>query len=202
MTGSAGTTGSAGSAGSAGTSGSAGSTGSAGTTGSAGSAGSAGAGGRGGTGAGAGGVTGAAGRGGTSGVAGSSGNAGTTGNAGRGGATGSAGQGGSGGKGGTGGGQSCAELQSAYNKAMQQAKVCNLTLTVVQCTHLVSSQLLCCPTYVNDRTEVDQIYAQWQAAACPPNLVCPAIVCPNPTGAACVPISAGDRCMDVTSAAN
>jgi len=65
--------------------------------------------------------------------------------------------------------------------ALQQAKKCNLALTVVQCTELVSSALICCPTYVNDRTELDKIYAQWQAAGCPPSLVCPAIVCANPT---------------------
>jgi hypothetical protein len=162
------------------------------TGGSGGSAGSTGSGGQTGGSTGTGGNN--AGRGGNTGTGGQTGGStGSGGNAGRGGA---GGQGGKAGQGGA-GGQSCSELQSAYSKALTEAKMCNAALSRQQCTHLVSSLLTCCPTYVDDTTEIDKIYAQWQAAGCIPTIACPAIVCAVPSRANCVPMNSGDWCTDV-----
>ena len=171
-----------------------GGSGSAGTTGSGGNAGRGGNAGSGGQTGGSTGTGGNAGRGGNTGSGGQTGGStGSGGNAGRGGA---GGQGGKAGQGGT-GGQSCSELQTAYSKALTQAKMCNAALDRQQCLHLVSSLLTCCPTYVDDTTEIDKIYAQWQAAGCIPTIGCPAVVCSVPTRGNCVPMNSGDRCTDV-----
>jgi hypothetical protein len=122
------------------------------------------------------------------------GGAGTTGAGGKGG---QAGGGGQGGKGGTGGSAlTCAELQTAYAKAMVDARKCIAALAVLQCTQQVTSALACgCPTFVNDKTELDKIKAQWDAAACGAAILCPAIACPAPGMATCVPMNSGDVCV-------
>jgi hypothetical protein len=60
----------------------------------------------------------------------------------------------------------------------------------------VNTPLVCCPTFVDNTTELDKIYAQFQAAGCTPAIACPAIVCVAPTRGACVSIDSGDWCMD------
>jgi hypothetical protein len=151
------------------------------------------AGGRGGSGAtagntGGGGQAGAAGQGGESG-----GHAG--GRAGHGGAGGGGGKAGQGGAGGN--GPSCTEIQTAYAKAISNARMCSLASSATQCTHLVPGALSCgCPVWVNDTTELDRIKAQWDAAGCTPGIVCPALACLSAgTHAVCVPIDSGDVCM-------
>jgi hypothetical protein len=186
-TGNAGTTGTGG-GGSTGSGGSAG-TGASGNAGRGGTTGGGGNGGRGGTTGGGGaaaGSTGSAGNTGSAGKGGTTGGGGDTGKAGTGGSGGQAGKGGQGGtgkggQGGTGGsGLTCAELQTAYAKALIDARMCQANLTVVQCTQLVPVLPCGCQTYVNDRTELDKLKAQWDAAGCQATILCPAIACPAP----------------------
>jgi hypothetical protein len=77
--------------------------------------------------------------------------------------------------------------------------MCSSILTVVQCTQLVSSKLACgCPTWVNDKTELDRIRSEWLQTACALNVICPAIACPpTPARGQCVINNSGDWCVDV-----
>jgi len=75
--------------------------------------------------------------------------------------------------------------------------MCQANLTVVQCTQLVPVLPCGCQTYVNDRTELDKIKAQWDAAGCQATILCPAIACPAPGKGACVSMNSGDVCTSV-----
>jgi len=86
---------------------------------------------------------------------------------------------------------------------MLQAEMCNATLTVVQCTELATSMLACgCPIYVNNKTELDRIKAQWDAMGCAAAIICPAIACPpQPARGGCVAIGRGDVCISLPTPA-
>jgi len=111
------------------------------------------------------------------------------------GSAGSAGSGGASGAGGSNGqdaGDICATLTAMYNDAYQRAVACNPALNSLQCTAMASPSLPCpgCVVKVHDKTELDQIRAQYEAAQCPP-LPCPAIACINPGNSDCVPVDGG-----------
>jgi hypothetical protein len=174
--------------------------------------------GRGGTGGGAAGNTGVAGQGGSQGGSsgqggkggqagsqgGSSGQGGKGGQAGsQGGSSGQGGKGGqAGGQGGAGGGD-CPAWETNYAKALMQARACNLSSLVPQCTQMVSSKLACgCPTYVNDKTQLDMIRSDWLQSGCSANVICPPIACLVPPPAGCVPMNSGDFCSSVVASTN
>ncbi len=86
----------------------------------------------------------------------------------------------------------CASLPMMYAAAYQRAQNCDPTLSTQQCAQLVPSAVPCgaCESYVNDRTELDQILAQYQAANCG-RFACPAIACILPSPAVCLPVEGG-----------
>ena len=111
------------------------------------------------------------------------------------GAAGSTGGGGALGSGGTSGqdsGDLCASLTAMYSDAYQRAVACNPAVNSLQCTQVASPSLPCpgCMLKVHDKTELDQIRAQYDAAHCPP-VACPAIACINPGNSDCVPVDGG-----------
>lgn len=108
------------------------------------------------------------------------------------GATGSGGASGSGGSGGQDGGDICAALTAMYSDAYQRAVACNPAVNSLQCTAMASTSVVCrgCLVKVHDKTELDQITAQYDAAHCPP-VPCPAIACINPGNSDCVPVDGG-----------
>jgi hypothetical protein len=111
-----------------------------------------------------------------------------------GGAAGSA-TGGSGGTKPDGGVKSCAQLASEYAAALEAAKACNPVLSVLQCTKPVGDELPCpCPTFVNPANtkaaaELDDLQAAWNQQNCGNAVICPAVLCPAPTGGVCQPQS-------------
>jgi hypothetical protein len=199
-----------GGAGAGGAAGQVGNPGTAGQGGAGGTAGAPGHGGKGGsghagTGGGEAGGGGAAGKGG-SGAAGAagSGHGGTGGQAGGAAGGGAAGKGGSGtagsggGTGGAGGDTTCSDLETAYTKALKNAKTCDATKTG-QCQDLVGSSLACagCQTHVNDTTKLTELQKQWTAAGCDtPIRVCPALACVAPDTGVCSSGTNGDSCTD------
>jgi len=122
-----------------------------------------------------------------------------------GGGTGGGGTGGGGtGGGATDGGTSCQQLASDYLTALAAAKACNPILAVLQCTKVVEDELPCpCSTYVNPgNTEalakLDALKAQWAAQNCQFGVICPAVLCKEPTGAVCQGSAQGSgSCKDV-----
>jgi hypothetical protein len=108
------------------------------------------------------------------------------------GSTGSGGASGSGGSSGPDSGDLCAALTATYNDAYQRAIACNPAVNSLQCTQMASQSLPCpgCVFKVHDKTELDQIRAQYDAAHCPP-VACPAIACINPGNSDCVPVDGG-----------
>jgi hypothetical protein len=100
------------------------------------------------------------------------------------------------------GGDNCAALERRYGQAMLlRARMCNASLTVVQCAQEVSSKLACgCPTFVNDKTELEMIRSEWLQSSCSLNIICPAIACPEPPKVVCLPIDSGDFCTNSTAA--
>jgi len=111
---------------------------------------------------------------------------------GAGGSTGSGGASGTGGSSGPDSGDLCTSLMATYADAYQRAVACNPALNSLQCTQLASPSLPCpsCVLKVHDKTELDQIRAQYDGAHCPP-IPCPAIACINPGTADCVPVDGG-----------
>ena len=111
--------------------------------------------------------------------------------------TGGAGTGGSGtggsGTGGSGGSGSvtCSDLAKSYATALAAAKTCNPFLSVLQCTKSVSDELPCpCPTFVNpsnasEMTQLTDLQTAWLKNKCNVGVMCPAVACPQPSGATC-----------------
>lgn len=100
---------------------------------------------------------------------------------GTGGQSGSGGQGGTGGSPGDGGLSTCADLQNAYEDALNAERTCTVGSST-DCQQLVSSSLSpCftnCKTYVNDATTLNAIELKWEQAGCGNVAVaCPAIAC-------------------------
>jgi hypothetical protein len=63
------------------------------------------------------------------------------------------------------------------------------------CAHLVTASLRCgCQTWVNDKTELDRIHAQWTAAGCVA-VPCPIFCEATGTKAACLHNDSGDWCV-------
>lgn len=119
---------------------------------------------------------------------------------GQGGTSGQNGRGGSGGSGkGTGGtgGESCAQIETAYATALQQAKSCSLGASN-QCQQTAPSSLACgCDTFVNDRSMLDTLQSRWNQANCQNGALCPAIACIMPKSASCRATDAGGpACAD------
>jgi hypothetical protein len=85
-----------------------------------------------------------------------------------------------------------------------QARMCNaLSGAGTQCAQMVSSKLACgCPTYVNDKTQLDMIRADWLQSGCATNVICPAIACLVPQKASCVPMDSGDLCVSPIATTN
>jgi PPE-repeat protein len=106
--------------------------------------------------------------------------------------TGGSGTGGSG-SGGTGGSGSvtCSDLAKSYATALAAAKTCNPFLSVLQCTKSVSDELPCpCPTFVNpsnssEMTQLTDLQTAWLKNKCNVGVICPAVACPQPSGATC-----------------
>ena len=92
------------------------------------------------------------------------------------------------------GGESCADLESDYAKALTDAENCTADAQD-QCQQLIDTSLSCpgCKTYVNDTTEPDAIAAAWNAANCgaTPH-PCPAIACLAPGTKTCDPLVSGN----------
>ena len=120
---------------------------------------------------------------------------------GTGGQTGSGGNGsGTGGtNGGTGGGSgaSCAQLESDYSTELAKAKICSPNASN-QCQEMALDKLACgCPTYVNDKSALDQLQSRWSQAGCQNTTVCPGIACVAPRAGVCRATDAGgSTCSD------
>jgi len=65
------------------------------------------------------------------------------------------------------------------------------------CPYVVQSALSCgCPIRAGNKTELDRIKAQWDAAGCTPGISCPGAPCTAPPASAvCVPNDSGDWCV-------
>ena len=99
--------------------------------------------------------------------------------------------------------QPCAGLDRSYQAAVQEAKVCCAQCKSIQCTLKVKTELACpCQTYVDLSNSgpletMDSLEQQWNALQCGPQ-PCPAIACPDPRGATCMPTSGGSGvCQDL-----
>ncbi len=129
--------------------------------------------------------TGAGGSGASSGASGAGGgSAGSGGTAGSGGGSGgTAGGAGSGGFGGV-AGAGCTELVTKYAAALKEAKKCDSSIDVPQCTSKTSSSLLCgCPTFYNpaNKAAVNELATlSKQATSMGCQVPCPEIACFDP----------------------
>ena len=121
------------------------------------------------------------------------------------GGTGGGSGGASGGSGGTGGGPglTCKQLESNYAASLKKAKSCSPILPVVQCTSKVDDELACpCPTFINPgntaaAAELAKLKAEWKTQNCSAGVVCPLVLCAQPSGATCVGGSATNgSCVD------
>jgi hypothetical protein len=187
--GQAGTSASGAAGASAGTSGSAGATaGAGGVAGAAGLAGTSGT-------AGAGGHAGASGAAGASGTAGATGHAGAMGSAG---STGAAGTGAGGGTAADGGVEDCTTLMADFTAAMKEAKVCDPTSRVAQCTFTTPNALQCssCDTHVDSTTKLDAIQGKWTKQGCGKGVLCPGLTCATAGKGVCTGNDAGSTCTD------
>lgn len=115
-----------------------------------------------------------------------------------------AGGSGTGGNNGTGGGtgDSCAQLESQYSVELAKAKTCSPNASN-QCQEMASTALACgCPTYVNDKSALDQLQSRWDQAGCQnSSTVCPALACVSPRGATCRASDGGSpSCVDTVVA--
>ncbi len=144
---------------------------------------------------------GSAGSGGSSAAGGSAGSGGGTAGGGSGGTSGGAGSGGFGGVAGAG----CTELVTKYAAALKEAKKCDSSIDVPQCTDKTSDSLLCgCPTFYNPAnkaavSELATLSKQATSMGC--QVPCPEIACFEPQGATCVATGAGTpgECKDKTN---
>jgi hypothetical protein len=100
----------------------------------------------------------------------------------------------------------CADLESAYAKALDAAKLCaNGPDPVQPCSELVPNELACpCETFVNPgNTEavktLHDLQDQWTKQDCGKNIACPEIACPVPASAICSSSGGkGSHCVDVS----
>ena len=118
--------------------------------------------------------------------------------------TGGNGSGTGGTNGGSGGstGASCAQLESQYSVELAKAKSCSPNASN-QCQEMAPDKLACgCPTYVNDKSALDQLQSRWSQAGCQNTTVCPAIACVAPRAGLCRATDAGGAaCSDSLVAA-
>jgi hypothetical protein len=108
-----------------------------------------------------------------------------------------------GGTGGFAGNPTCAQLEQQYAVTLAQAKACDPFVSALQCTVTVPDQLACpCSTYANPAnqdamTQLELLQKQYSVESC--IHLCPAMTCPLPQAAGCVPNGAeGDAssCQD------
>jgi hypothetical protein len=92
----------------------------------------------------------------------------------------------------------CSMIDEAHYKAVEDAKRCDPTRDLLQCTALVDSGLTCgCPSYVNSEAgtalvQLKELQIKWEQAQCRQNVVCGA--CAEVVGAYC---SSAGRCEDL-----
>lgn len=104
---------------------------------------------------------------------------------------------------------SCAELESAYAKALGEAKVCaNGPDPVPPCSLEVPNELACpCETFVNPANSgavstLEALKEQWGKQQCGKNVACPEIACPVPASAICSSSGGKGHCADVSLGGN
>jgi hypothetical protein len=98
-------------------------------------------------------------------------------------------------------------MQTTYASVLATAKTCNPVVTVQQCTAKVDDELACpCSTFINPSNtaaaaELAKLQISWKAKSCQLGIVCPAALCPQPSGAACVGAGGGTKgsCHDITN---
>jgi hypothetical protein len=100
----------------------------------------------------------------------------------------------------------CDGLESAYEKALAEAKVCeNGPDPVIPCSLIVPNELACpCETFVNPNNSravslLESLKAEWDAHSCGKNVACPEIACPKPASGVCSNSGGkGGHCEDVS----
>jgi hypothetical protein len=88
---------------------------------------------------------------------------------------------------------SCADLPALNAAAIAAARSCDPAAGAGQCQAMARTSLPCggCATYVNDATEANALYAEWQAQGCStPMMVC-AAECMSETPRVCVATDGG-----------
>jgi hypothetical protein len=128
--------------------------------------------------------------GGTAEIGGAGGRGGQGGDGSLGGAGGAGAQGG----GGVGGEDGCDALAAAYSDAIAEARSCDTSIDVPQCTEKVFTALSCpCEEiFVNSAnsasfSELTALRSQWDDLQCGADRPCPAVACESPTSGSCVP---------------
>lgn len=87
---------------------------------------------------------------------------------------------------------SCEDLEAQYRAALEEAKVCNPTIDMEQCTSSAPDELGCpCDTFVNPDntaalTTLGELRDQWEEMDC--QVPCPGVECEVPAGGHCVPM--------------
>lgn len=87
----------------------------------------------------------------------------------------------------------CAALETQYAAALEEAKSCDPTIDVEQCTERIADQLACpCPTSVapvnaSAMTTLLTLATEWDTLGCGQNVACPDVECPEIQGAFCAP---------------
>ena len=105
------------------------------------------------------------------------------------------------GSGGT-GGATCAQLEVQYKQTLADAKVCDPTIKMLQCTSKVNDELSCpCPTFMNPAnataaTTLQKLQTQWTKQGCNVGVICPAVLCPAVQSAQCVGPGTNGHCVD------
>ena len=85
----------------------------------------------------------------------------------------------------------CAVLEKQYADALAEAKTCDPTIDIEQCTERIGDQLACpCPTSVAPvnaaaMSTLESLAAQWDAMSCGQNVGCPDVECPMIPSAFC-----------------
>jgi len=95
----------------------------------------------------------------------------------------------------------CWSLNAAFINAVKKAKACNpySMMPVEQCSKQVKNALFCpvCPTFISPFNaaavqEMADLEQKWLALSCDKlEIACPAMACPTPQSASCLPSSAG-----------
>ncbi|MCB9557955.1 MAG: hypothetical protein H6707_17715 [Deltaproteobacteria bacterium] len=91
----------------------------------------------------------------------------------------------------------CSDIQTAYGRALADAKQCTPGVKTYQCQTIVQSSLACgCPTAVNVTqqqaiAELTRLKTEWDNAGCGTTLLCAPVRCFVPPGADCKGTSAG-----------